>query len=242
MILMLKCKKKRQKRGKNVKRFTYVTAIIVSSLLFLSACTEQDVTDLLEVTDDVLTAIEKEQSQEESNKVDKEEPVNESTNLLKSKGTIDPIPATLVRPVDGDTAVFAFDADNDGREEEFSARFLLIDTPETRHPKLGKQPLGDKAKERTAQLLKQGEITLEFDVGQRLDKYSRILVYVYVDGKSVQETLLEEGMARVAYVYPPNTRYLDELEAKQKVAQNKGIGVWSIDDYVTDQGFNSDES
>lgn len=224
-----------------MKRFTYVTAIMMSSFLFLSACTEQDVTDLLEVTDDVLTAIEKEQSQqEESNKVDEEERVNESANILKSKGTIDPIPATLVRPVDGDTAVFAFDADSDGKQEEFSARFLLIDTPETRHPKLGKQPLGDEAKERTAQLLKQGEITLEFDVGQRLDKYSRILVYVYVDGKSVQETLLEEGMARVAYVYPPNTRYLDEFEAKQKIAKNKGIGVWSIDNYVTDRGFNSD--
>ncbi|OKL36082.1 thermonuclease family protein [Domibacillus mangrovi] len=221
-----------------MKRLTYVTVIMMSSLLLLSACTEQDVTDLLEVTDDVLTAIEKEQDQEKSNKVE-EEPVNESTNILKSKGTIDPIQATLVRPVDGDTAVFAFDADNDGKEEEFSARFLLIDTPETRHPKLGKQPLGDEAKERTAQLLKQGEITLEFDVGQRLDKYSRILVYVYVDGKSVQETLLEEGMARVAYVYPPNTRYLDEFEVKQKIAKNKGIGVWSIDDYVTDRGFNS---
>ncbi|OAH53231.1 MULTISPECIES: thermonuclease family protein [Bacillaceae] len=223
-----------------MKRFTYMIAVMMSSLLFLSACTEQDVTDLLEVTDDVLTAIEKEQSQEGSNKVDEEESVNESTNILKSKGTIDPIPAKLVRPVDGDTAVFAFDADNDGKAEEFSARFLLVDTPETRHPKLGKQPLGDEAKERTAQLLKQGEITLEFDVGQRLDKYSRILVYVYVDGKSVQETLLEEGMARVAYVYPPNTRYLDEFEAKQKIAKNKGIGVWSIDNYVTDRGFNSD--
>jgi micrococcal nuclease len=229
----------KEMRKRNVKRFTYVTAIIMSSLLFLSACTEQDVNDLLEVTDDVLTAIEKEQSQEESNKAGEEEPVNESTNIIKSKGTIDPIPATLVRPVDGDTAVFAFDADDDGKDEEFSARFLLIDTPETRHPQLGKQPLGDEAKERTAELLGQGDITLEFDVGQRLDKYSRILVYVYVDGKSVQETLLEEGMARVAYVYPPNTRYLDEFEAKQKMAKNKGIGVWSIDDYVTDRGFNS---
>lgn len=204
----------------------------------LSACTMEDVGDVLEVTEDVLTAIEKEQnSTPETEKA--EEPLNESGSILKSKGTMEPIPADLVRPVDGDTAVFAFDADQDGKKEEFSARFLLIDTPETRHPQLGKQPLGEEAKERTAELLEDGEVTIEFDVGQRLDKYDRILVYVYVDGVSVQETLLEEGFARVAYVYPPNTRYLDEFEAKEAVAKQKERGVWAMDGYVTERGFNS---
>ncbi|OLN23553.1 hypothetical protein BTO30_03770 [Domibacillus antri] len=214
-----------------------MSAVIISSLLFLSACTVQEVSEFLEVTDDVLTAIEQEQGETDS--ASEEEPVNGSTNLLKSKGTMEPIPAKLVRPVDGDTAVFAFDADADGKEEEYSARFLLIDTPETRHPQLGKQPLGNEAKERTEELLASGSITLEFDVGQRLDKYDRILVYVYVDGKSVQEILLEEGLARVAYVYPPNTRYLDEFEAKESIAKKKEIGVWAMDGYVTERGFNS---
>ncbi|MET1031866.1 thermonuclease family protein [Domibacillus tundrae] len=214
--------------------------IILSGVaaLFLSACTLDEVNDVLEVTEDVLTAIEKEK-QDTANTDDSQEPVNETNNVLKTKGTMDPIPADLVRPVDGDTAVFAFDADNDGENEEFSARFLLIDTPETRHPQLGKQPLGEEAKERTAELLESGNITIEFDIGQRLDKYSRILVYVYVNGKSVQETLLQEGYARVAYVYPPNTRYLDEFEAKQQIAKKKEKGIWSMDGYVTERGFNS---
>lgn len=212
----------------------WITIILSGiAVLSLSACTLDDVNDVLEVTEDVLTAIEKEKQDTA------EEPLNESTNILKTKGTMDPIPADLVRPVDGDTAVFAFDADSDGKKEEFSARFLLIDTPETRHPQLGKQPLGEEAKERTADLLQSGDITIEFDIGQRLDKYERILVYVYVNGQSVQEILLQEGFARVAYVYPPNTRYLDEFEAKQQMAKKKEKGIWSMDGYVTERGFNS---
>ncbi|OES45198.1 thermonuclease family protein [Domibacillus iocasae] len=212
----------------------WITIILSGiAVLSLSACTLDDVNDVLEVTEDVLTAIEKEKQDTA------EEPLKESTNILKTKGTMDPIPADLVRPVDGDTAVFAFDADSDGKKEEFSARFLLIDTPETRHPQLGKQPLGEEAKERTADLLQSGDITIEFDIGQRLDKYERILVYVYVDGQSVQEILLQEGFARVAYVYPPNTRYLDEFEAKQQMAKKKEKGIWSMDGYVTERGFNS---
>jgi endonuclease YncB( thermonuclease family) len=223
---------KERKEDLNVKN--WITIILSGiAVLSLSACTLDDVNDVLEVTEDVLTAIEKEKQDTA------EEPLNESTNILKTKGTMDPISADLVRPVDGDTAVFAFDADNDGKKEEFSARFLLIDTPETRHPQLGRQPLGEEAKERTADLLQSGDITIEFDIGQRLDKYERILVYVYVDGQSVQEILLQEGLARVAYIYPPNTRYLDEFEAKQQMAKKKEKGIWSMDGYVTERGFNS---
>lgn len=221
------------------KRVTFL--LYAAAVFVLSACSLDEVNDILEVTEDVLTAIEKEnQDTDTTTKRDEaQETFNESESILKTKGAMDPIPAELVRPVDGDTAVFAFDADQDGRSEEFSARFLLIDTPETRHPKLGKQPLGQEAKERTAELLESGDITIEFDIGQRLDKYSRILVYVYVDGKSVQETLLAEGFARVAYVYPPNTRYLDEFEVKEQSAKRKEKGIWSMDGYVTERGFNS---
>lgn len=218
---------------KRVTLLLYAAAVLV-----LSACSLDEVNDVLEVTEDVLTAIEKENQDTAAKRDEAQEKVNESESILKTKGEMDPIPAELVRPVDGDTAVFAFDADQDGKSEEFSARFLLIDTPETRHPKLGKQPLGQEAKERTAELLESGDITIEFDIGQRLDKYSRILVYVYVDGKSVQETLLAEGFARVAYVYPPNTRYLDEFEVKEQSAKRKGKGIWSMEGYVTERGFN----
>lgn len=65
-----------------------------------------------------------------------------------------------------------------------------------------------------------------------------MLAYVYADGKSVQETLLKEGLARVAYVYEPNTKYLDTYKKDEQVAKDKDLKIWSKDGYATDKGFN----
>ncbi|MEK3974708.1 thermonuclease family protein [Psychrobacillus sp. FSL K6-1267] len=157
-----------------------------------------------------------------------------SEKATVTTGTTDLIPVTLVSITDGDTIKVIYN----GKEE--NVRYLLIDTPETSHPQLGKQPFGEEAKLRNDELINNGELSLEFDVGERVDKYGRLLAYVYVDGKSVQETLIEEGLARVAYVYPPNTRHLTPYEEAQKSAKTKGLGIWSVENYATDSGFNSE--
>lgn len=144
------------------------------------------------------------------------------------------IPVQLVKVIDGDTIKILYD----GKEQ--NVRYLLIDTPETNHPRLGKQPFGEEAKARNAELLQNGNVEIEFDIGERMDKYGRLLAYVYVDGVSVQEKLLEEGLARVAYVYPPNTRHLDPYEKAQEKAKKDGLGIWSIENYATDRGFDSE--
>lgn len=154
----------------------------------------------------------------------------------ETSGTTNQIPVTLVRVVDGDTIKIMY------KGEEKNVRYLLIDTPETSHPRLGKQPFGPEAKTRNEELIKSGKLTIEFDVGERIDKYGRLLAYVYAGGKSVQETLLKEGLARVAYVYPPNTRHLDRFKAAEKIAKDKKIGIWSIENYATDSGFNGGSS
>lgn len=131
---------------------------------------------------------------------------------------------TLNLTVDGDTAKFNY---NDNVE---SFRFLLIDTPETKHPKKGEEPYGQEASNRTLQLLKNAKkIEVEFDVGAKKDKYQRNLAYIYVDGQMLNEILVREGLAKVTYVYPPNTRYLDKLELAQSQAKEEAIGVWSIE-------------
>ena len=152
----------------------------------------------------------------------------------ETSGTTAQVPVKLVKTIDGDTIKVLYNG------KEINVRYLLIDTPETNHPRLGKQPFGDEAKERNRQLVNSGALTLEFDIGERIDKYDRLLAYVYVDGKSVQKTLLSEGLARVAYVYPPNTRHLTPFEEAQAEAKKKGLGIWSVENYATDSGFNSD--
>ena len=143
------------------------------------------------------------------------------------------IQVDLVKTIDGDTIKIKYE----GKEQNL--RYLLIDTPETNHPQLGKQPFGEKAKERNRELVNSGKLEIEFDIGERIDKYGRLLAYVYVDGESIQEKLIEEGLARVAYVYPPNTRNLDLYEKAQERAKKAGIGIWTLEDYVTNRGFDS---
>ncbi|WP_252921151.1 thermonuclease family protein, partial [Bacillus velezensis] len=99
-------------------------------------------------------------------------------------------------------------------------------------------PYGEDASARNKQLVNKGKLQLEFDKGDRTDKYGRMLAYVYVDGKSVQETLLKEGLARVAYVYEPNTKYLDTYKKDEQAAKDKDLKIWSKHGYTTDKGFN----
>jgi micrococcal nuclease len=144
------------------------------------------------------------------------------------------IQAKVISVVDGDTFKVKI-----GKKEE-TVRMLLVDTPETKHPKLGVQPFGPEASVFTKKLLTGKTVSLEKDVGDARDKYGRLLMYVYVDGKSVQEQLLAKGLARVAYVYPPNVKYVDKYREIQKKAQKAGIGIWSIENYAQEDGFHSD--
>lgn len=208
---------------------------------------DSDIVDKQSEKEDTLTngappvSIEKDKSKSDANKTtvdgqDKNGTVDQQKPAKKTEtaGTTAQVPVKLVKTIDGDTIKVLYNG------EERNVRYLLIDTPETNHPRLGKQPFGEEAKERNRQLVNSGSLTLEFDVGERFDKYDRLLAYVYVDGKSVQETLLAEGLARVAYVYPPNTRHLTPYEEVQAVAKQKALGIWSVENYATDSGFDSD--
>ncbi|RIO38810.1 thermonuclease family protein [Staphylococcus nepalensis] len=171
-----------------------------------------------------------------SNDEDKSETKNDQQKSEDKKenkpkpGTTDKIPVELASTVDGDTAKFIYE------ETKASFRFLLIDTPETKHPSVGKQPFGQEASDRTAELLNNAEkIEVEFDVGEKQDKYGRNLAYIYVDGDMLNNILVREGLAKVAYVYPPNTRYLTELENSQEQAKSEKIGIWSLNSAFEEQ-------
>ncbi|MCF6095075.1 thermonuclease family protein [Microaerobacter geothermalis] len=170
----------------------------------------------------------------------KTEPVNQTTTTqtteektMEEKNPLEQIPGILIVPVvehvDGDTIKVKID----GVVE--TIRFLLIDTPETVHPSKPVQPFGPEASEFTKKMTLGKNVGLEFDVSQR-DKYGRLLAYVYVeDGRMLNEMLLAEGLARVAYVYPPNVKYVDRFREIQKKAQLEKKGIWSIEDYAAQE-------
>ncbi|HSU80090.1 MAG TPA: thermonuclease family protein [Candidatus Angelobacter sp.] len=141
------------------------------------------------------------------------------------------IRVSVLQVVDGDT----IKVNLNGREE--TVRVLLIDTPETHHPKLGIQPYGPEASAETNRLLDNKQVTLELAENQGRDKYGRLLAYLFVGGESVEVDLLKKGLARVAYVIPPNTKYLKTYNLAEAIAKRARLGVWKTKGYVEADGF-----
>ena len=128
---------------------------------------------------------------------------------------------TVVRPVDGDTAVIRI-----GGEDEH-VRFIGIDTPESVSEDVPVECYGPESKARTAELLPIGTVVrLERDVEAR-DRYGRLLAFVYRDADDtfVNLVLVQEGFAE-SYPYPPNTAHQGELDAAQADAQAHDRGLW----------------
>jgi micrococcal nuclease len=140
------------------------------------------------------------------------------------------ISAKVIKVIDGDTIKVLFD----GKEE--TVRFLLVDTPEISDSRWdGPQPFALKAKDFIKDLLNGKTVELEVGISER-DKYGRLLAYIWLEGESAQKLLLERGFARVAYVYVPNVKYVDEYREIQRIAQEKELGIWSVENYATDRG------
>ena len=218
-----------------------MSALLAGSILIGCSISGEEISGMVEekVKEEASKALQKKLDQLNENV----EAATEITYPSISSEGFEQIPVKLATPVDGDTArIFLKGADKlgakIGKDGSVAVRYLLIDTPETVDPRLkGPQPFGKEASERNQQLLESGNITIEFDIGEKVDRYGRLLAYVYVDGISIQETLVSEGLARVAYVYPPNTRHLDTYDKAQEKARKAGDGIWSIENYATDKGF-----
>lgn len=129
----------------------------------------------------------------------------------------------LEKCVDGDTAKFK---SADGTV--LSYRFLAIDTPETVHPTKGEEPFGKEASEYTCNaLVNANKIVLELDdAADEKDAYDRGLAWVFVDDSLLQEQLVSQGYAKVAYLYG-DYKYTSLLQEKEKIAQENKIGIWS---------------
>lgn len=89
--------------------------------------------------------------------------------------------------VDGDTI----------RYKGVSIRLADIDTPEKRNPKCASEvALAEKATQRLVVLMNAGSFGLANSGGRDEDRYGRKLRIVQVNGQSVGDTLITEGLAR----------------------------------------------
>ena len=151
---------------------------------------------------------------------------------------------SLKRCVDGDTAVFIVN----NKEEKF--RFLAVDTPESVHPKKDVQVYAKEASKSTCDLLTNASsIYVEYDNNSdKKDKYGRNLAWIWVDDILLQELMISEGYARVAYIYG-NYKYVDDLCSLQNLAIKSNKGIWqygyevgycdSINTIIADNSINN---
>ncbi len=131
------------------------------------------------------------------------------------------IPVTLSKCVDGDTAKFELNG------ETITARFLAIDTPETKHPTKGEEPWGKEASNFTCDSLQKAKkIELEYDSNSdKTDKYNRHLVWIFIDDELLQDNIIKKGYAEVAYLYG-DYKYTPLLQDHETIAKKEKLGIW----------------
>lgn len=143
--------------------------------------------------------------------------------------------AKVVEVIDGDT-VRIFDGDH-----EDTVRLIGVDAPETfeeNQPSEFDLPhtesviqcmdeFGGEATSEVEDFVLDEEVKLVQDpYNPERDPYDRKLAYVYLDGTTVGEYLLENGLGTV---YPTAFEKRNEYESLEQQAKNKGKGVWSCD-------------
>lgn len=122
----------------------------------------------------------------------------------------------VVRVVDGDTIEI---------EDGQTVRYIGIDTPETVHPQKAVECFGREASNKNKELVEGKFVQMEKDVSE-VDKYGRLLRYIYVDDIFINELLVKEGFAH-ASSYPPDVKYQDLINNAQSEAQSQNKGLWA---------------
>lgn len=101
--------------------------------------------------------------------------------------------ATVVSCYDGDTITCAFGLpEAEHLRYRWKCRIDGIDTPEVRTRNLKEKEHGYKARDRLRGLILHKEVDL---VCGDFDKYGRVLVGVFIDGRNVTDILIEEELA-----------------------------------------------
>ncbi|WLR47491.1 thermonuclease family protein [Halobacillus litoralis] len=215
-----------------IRPFRGLIVLLVLSISILTGCTETQ-----PVEEESESQTEQSQNSEPSASLEKEEetPLEEESMASdegKQPGDVD---ATVTNVVDGDT----IDIKIKGREER--VRLLLVDTPETVHPNKPVQPFGPEASDFAKEKLSGKEIRFEYD-GPKRDHYDRLLGYVWVNGENFNQQLLEKGLARYAYEYDPPYVHSASMKNAETRAKQQEKGIWSMEGYATDEGFQRGES
>jgi len=138
-------------------------------------------------------------------------------------------PCEVVRVVDGDTLIVL--QNTNSSKQEFRVRLLGIDTPETVKPDHPVEAFGPEATEFTRDFVQRGELYLQLGK-RRQDRFGRWLAFLFQDGDSHSDKLLNEelvraGLARVSTFPGDSATMTRKLVNAEKEAKENKRGIWS---------------
>jgi micrococcal nuclease len=104
-------------------------------------------------------------------------------------------------------------------------RLIGVDTPETVHPSKPVEHFGKEASAFTAKLLAGKKVRLSYDF-QKVDRYNRSLVYVYLeDGTFVNSEIIKNGYGHAYTSFP--FKYLEDFRKYEREAREASRGLWA---------------
>jgi len=121
----------------------------------------------------------------------------------------------VTKVIDGDTIDLA-----DGR----TVRYLNIDTPELAKDQTADECFAVKAKEMNEKLVLGKKVRLEMDKNE-MDRFGRILAYVYQDDLFVNQHLLTQGAA-IYQLDTVNLKHTEALTEAADQAHEQKKGLW----------------
>lgn len=123
----------------------------------------------------------------------------------------------VIRVIDGDTIEI---------DTGESVRYIGINTPEMKDERGEVQCFSKEAKEKNRQLVEGKSVELEKDISEK-DIYGRLLRYVWIGDRLINEELVREGFAHSA-TFPPDIKYQEIFIEAARLAQSENKGFWGI--------------
>ena len=136
--------------------------------------------------------------------------------------------AIVTRVIDGDTIEVSIAG------QEYTVRYIGMDTPETKDPSQPIQYMGPESEARNRELVEGKQVLLVKDVSET-DPYNRLLRYVLIGGwggEFVNYELVRQGYAQVT-TYPPDVACEATFKQAQDMASLERLGFWAPTPFPT---------
>jgi micrococcal nuclease len=148
-------------------------------------------------------------------------PQSNTQNSAPQRGTLSDTPPVATAEGETATVVAVIDGDTIQIDTGQRVRYIGIDTPELRQ----QECFAQEAMERNKELVMGQTVRLVKDVSET-DRYGRLLRYVFVNERFINQLLVAEGFAN-ASSYPPDIAYQQVFRSAEDLAREQGAGLWT---------------